>query len=404
MSWPASRAAGLVRLEDWIPRSGRSYQSRRNFDLGPTARDNVSGLSPYLRHRLLTEPEVLEAVLSAHSPSAADKFLQEVFWRTYWKGWLEHHPQAWRRYRSDLDALLEGPATDEGWQAGYDRAVAGESGIAPFDGWVAELVESGYLHNHARMWFASIWVHTLKLPWVLGADFFLRHLLDGDPASNTLSWRWVVGLHTAGKTYLARPDNIARYTDGRFADTPGLAAKAEALQEPPVAHEGLSLPDAAVPIGGRLGLLLTDEDLSLPVLGTNLVSVKGVSLAERRSPRGASARVTAFAAGAIADALGRSRDQYGCTVDEGIADGKAGAVLGWAQLEHIDSVLMSYPTVGPARDFHDELAASLRSAGVAVELLISDYDRLCWPHADRGYFKLRKRIPELLAELGIMKA
>jgi deoxyribodipyrimidine photo-lyase len=66
---------------------------------------------------------------------------------------------------------------------------------------VQELVETGYLHNHARMWFASIWIFTLRLPWELGADFFLRHLLDGDAASNTLSWRWVAGLHTKGKHY-----------------------------------------------------------------------------------------------------------------------------------------------------------------------------------------------------------
>ena len=66
------------------------------------------------------------------------------------------------------------------------------------------------------MWFASIWIFSLGLPWTLGADFFLRHLVDGDPASNTLSWRWVAGLHTRGKTYAARAENIARYTEGRF--------------------------------------------------------------------------------------------------------------------------------------------------------------------------------------------
>ena len=104
-------------------------------------------------------------------------------------------------------------------RAGYRAAIDGETGIECFDAWSAELCETGYLHNHARMWFASIWIFTLKLPWRLGADFFYRHLLDGDAASNTLSWRWVAGLHTRGKPYAARADNIATYSGGRF--TPG---------------------------------------------------------------------------------------------------------------------------------------------------------------------------------------
>ncbi|WP_238189582.1 FAD-binding domain-containing protein [Methylobacterium frigidaeris] len=71
------------------------------------------------------------------------------------------------------------------------------------------------------MWFASIWIFSLRLPWELGAEFFLRRLLDGDPASNTLSWRWVAGLHTRGRPYLARRDNIRDFTEGRH-DPAGL--------------------------------------------------------------------------------------------------------------------------------------------------------------------------------------
>jgi deoxyribodipyrimidine photo-lyase len=66
------------------------------------------------------------------------------------------------------------------------------------------------------MWFASIWIFTLGLPWRIGADFFYRHLLDGDAASNTLSWRWVAGLHTRGKAYAAESWNIEKFTGGRF--------------------------------------------------------------------------------------------------------------------------------------------------------------------------------------------
>ena len=94
--------------------------------------------------------------------------------------------------------------------------IEARSGIPAMDAWTSELIETGYLHNHARMWYASIWIHTLKLPWTLGAEFFLRNLLDGDVASNTLSWRWVAGLHTVGKFYLAQKSNICKFTAGRL--------------------------------------------------------------------------------------------------------------------------------------------------------------------------------------------
>jgi deoxyribodipyrimidine photo-lyase len=336
-----------------------------------------------------------------HTASAADKFVQEVFWRTYWKGWLEHHPQAWIRYRCELDTVFDALPSNASQLARYERAVAGESGLEPFDTWVTELVESGYLHNHARMWFASIWVHTLELPWVLGADLFMRHLLDGDSASNTLSWRWVVGLHTAGKTYLARPDNITRYTEGRFHNIPGLVGPAQALQESRLPREPLRLPEGGLPSGNRVGLLLTDEDLSLPELPTNPVALKGASLTDMRSPLGVSAAARAFADGAIQDALGRAREHYGCAADGEIGAGDREGILAWVREQALDCVVINYPTVGPARQFVESLVAPLRDSGAASFPLVSGYDRQCWPHADRGYFKLRKRIPELLGALGI---
>ena len=79
-----------------------------------------------------------------------------------------------------------------------------------------ELKETNYLHNHARMWFASIWIFTLDLPWELGAEFFLKHLYDGDSASNTLGWRWVAGIQTPGKHYLASEWNIKKFTNNRY--------------------------------------------------------------------------------------------------------------------------------------------------------------------------------------------
>ena len=91
-------------------------------------------------------------------------------------------------------------AKQSGLRRAFEGAVTGSTGIDGFDDWARELTHTGWLHNHARMWFAFIWIFTLELPWALGADFFLRHLVDGDPASNTLSWRWVAGLYTRAKS------------------------------------------------------------------------------------------------------------------------------------------------------------------------------------------------------------
>ncbi|MEO1489450.1 MAG: FAD-binding domain-containing protein, partial [Pseudomonadota bacterium] len=239
MNAPATRAAGLDRFSHFLPRAGRAYANNRNHDDGAPAdgapRTNVSQLSPWLHAGLLSEAEIVDAVLAQHSPSAAEKFIAEVFWRVYFKGYLEQRPTVWRAYCDDRDAALARLDDNAGLRTAYSKAIEGRTGIAAFDHWARELVETGYLHNHARMWFASIWIFTLKLDWQLGADFFLTHLMDGDAASNTLSWRWVGGLHTKGKSYLARPDNIARYTanhpDGPF-QADGLAGDAPPLEEP----------------------------------------------------------------------------------------------------------------------------------------------------------------------------
>ena len=205
MQWTADRTAGLARLADFIPRAGRIYTEQRNFDDGVPddgARTNVSQLSPWLHAGLLREREVIEAALAAHPFDACEQFVAEVFWRVYFKGYLEHRPSIWRAYCQERDAAHAALAADPTRAEVYARAIEGRTGIAAFDYWARELAATGYLHNHARMWAASIWIFTLKLDWQLGADWFLAHLIDGDAASNTLSWRWVAGLHTQGKTYL----------------------------------------------------------------------------------------------------------------------------------------------------------------------------------------------------------
>ena len=255
-----TRSAGLARLRAFTPAMGRKYATARNHDFGPHDRSNVSALSAHVRRRLITEAELVGAALSAHGLEAAETFIQEVCWRTYWKGWLEQRPSVWRSYRSGVDQDLSRLGECDAMRARYDAAIEARTGIECFDVWAGELVETGYLHNHARMWFASIWIYTLELPWRLGADFFLRHLIDADPASNTLSWRWVCGLHTAGKTYLARAGNINKYSGGRF-EMQGydLASKAPALGAPD--HPAPSLPaPASPPDPSRPTLLLIHEE------------------------------------------------------------------------------------------------------------------------------------------------
>ncbi|XOY57705.1 MAG: FAD-binding domain-containing protein [Rhodobacterales bacterium] len=197
-------------------------------------------------------------MLARHSPQAAEKFVQEVFWRTYWKGWLELRPTVWADYQRDLAAAMNQIQTQAGLRARWEAACLGQTGIDGSDHWARQLADTGYLHNHARMWFASIWIHTLQLPWVLGADFFSRHLLDGDAASNTLSWRWVGGIQTQGKAYLAQPDDIAKYTQDRFRPE-GLAQLAAALPCPPHPDRGPLPASATIDPAKRTGLIVTED-------------------------------------------------------------------------------------------------------------------------------------------------
>ena len=334
-AWAPTRQAGLERLETFLPRAGRAYASGRNFDHGSSQRDNVSALSPWVRHRAIVETEILSAVIGAHGFKSARKFIQEVFWRAYFKGWLEHNPVVWDRYRNAVATLVETLSDDVDLHSRWQTATEGRTGIDCFDAWANELVETGYLHNHTRMWFASIWIFTLGLPWQLGADFFYRHLLDGDPASNTLSWRWVAGLHTKGKTYLARASNIARYTQGRFNPEGQLAEQAEALTEPPTGASKPLIQLERLPADEPFGLLITEEDchpesLDLPAAPRSLA---GMTATENRSPLATSKSAVGFTNGLIRDALDRGEHRYGCgstLLDEDNADG---TITGWARTE-----------------------------------------------------------------------
>jgi len=386
-----TRAAGLARLSAFLPRAGLSYAARRNEDL--PGHPHVSGLSPWIRHRLVTEAEVIAATRAAH-PVGAEKFLAEVWWRTYWKGWLELRPQVWAAYANGVVAARNRLAVEAGLRQMWEDACAGRTGIDGFDHWARELVETGYLHNHARMWFASIWIFTLRLPWELGADFFLRHLIDGDPASNTLSWRWVAGLHTPGKTYLATADNIAKNTGGRFRPT-GLARSAD-----PLRFDGHPTPRPAPAgeewsAGERSLLLLHEDDLDGTWLldrGLRPVGLAALAATAGRSPAAVSAPVTEFVAGAVADALARHAERSG--LEQGPTFDRAAleALADHAAALEVTQIVAPYAPVGPVATALRALRPLLQARGIALVQGLAEHDRAAWPHATHGFFRFREAV------------
>jgi deoxyribodipyrimidine photo-lyase len=391
-----TRDAGLARLHRFIAKAGRHYQNSRNSDLGPDDRSNVSALSPYIRHRLVTEEEVLQTVLAKHTPVTAEKFIEEVFWRTYFKGHLETRPKIWNNYCAALQKLkLKG-----GLANAYDVAVSASTGIECFDAWVLELVERGYLHNHTRMWFASIWIFTLQLHWELGADFMYRHLLDGDPASNTLSWRWVAGLHTKGKTYLARADNIESYTQGRFRPL-GLANKATALEEQELAPlRGLPTAVASFP-NGKIGVLITEEDLHLESFDTQnseIVAVAGAISVAQRSHYSVSAQVHRFTRAALADSLTRVAGKYKCAVVE-LPNLTVDAVALFAEQHGVHKLVTPYAPVGPVSDRLSILTAELKTHQIELVQVRREFDSAAWPHGSKGFFAMKEKFPSLVESL-----
>ena len=389
-----TRAIALEKLTDFIPKAGLSYRNKRNYDLGPSNHNYVSQLSPFIRRRILTEPEVLKAVLNKYGLSSSEKFIQEVFWRTYWKGWLEMRPSVWQDYQNDLKLLENQLMTQSGLRKSWEAACEGKTDIECFDFWAHELKETGYLHNHARMWFASIWIFTLNLPWQLGADFFLRHLLDGDPASNTLSWRWVAGIQTPGKTYLARRDNICKFTNNRF-DPIGLSSSAVALPGNP--HPDLSiltlgnLPNSKL----RTGLLIHDDDLDLsPVInGLKIESTIAVNSVDIVSPWSCAKSVHNFVNSLIEDVSKRYKDKVGSvkfTSDQS-------QISGWYHENKIEQMVVAYAATGP----NASLIKILIEQGLNIVQITKDYDQTTWPHATHGFFRFKEKIPALIKELGL---
>ena len=397
----ATRTAGLAAMKTFIPAMGKFYTTGRNFDQGPGNHTAVSMLSPYLSRRLLTEQEVVQAAISVHGYESAEKFVQEVIWRGYFKGWLERRPQVWSSYCNGLTTDLQALNLDRRLRKNVTSAMEGQTGLTCFDAWVDELLKTGYLHNHARMWFASSWIFTLKLPWRLGADFFYRHLLDGDAASNTLSWRWVAGLHTRGKPYAATASNIATFTDQRVTpQSTDFARNIEGLENsepnglPPVRPlREFNNPQMNQPTA----LLITDEDCHLEDFDLNSLDIYTIGSLEAshlRSPLHIADSILDFEGAALSDAASR----IGVKAIKLKADHPE-KLVNWALASGATQIVTPYVTRGPLHDWLEQAKPAFSRAEITFCEWRRDWDSAIWPYTTAGFFKVKKQVRSIIEQI-----
>ena len=375
MDFEASRASALNELNNFVENNLSNYSKLRNFDFGPEKRSNVSCLSPYITHGIINEKEVIEKSLSKFSFSKNEKFIQEVLWRTYWKGWLELRPNVWSDYLIELNKIKE---EFKGNQK-YLDALKGKTNIECFNAWINELKENNYLHNHTRMWFASIWIFTLELPWQLGAEFFMQHLYDGDAASNTLGWRWVAGVQTQGKHYLASEWNIKKFTNNRF-DNIKLNENA-----PPIISEktySIIKQDFNNPQNIEdKNLLIFENNLSFEITDFQSNKFKKIYLISNKNENRSiklSEKVIKFKSLLIED-------------QEQILKAKSidCEVIDISEIKISEKIIALYPTVGENLDY-------LNSNNFKLDFLYRKLDQFSWQYCNKGFFNFKNYIPKII--------
>ena len=378
MNFETSRAKAVEKLDRFVERNLSDYSKLRNFDFGHDKRDNVSCLSPYITHGVLNEVEVIKKSLAKSSFSKNEKFIQEVLWRTYWKGWLELRPSVWSDYIISLNNIREKYREDPN----YLKAIEGKTNIECFDEWVKELKKHNYLHNHTRMWFASIWIFTLDLPWQLGAEFFLKHLYDGDAASNTLGWRWVAGIQTQGKHYLASEWNIKKFTNNRFQNI-----KLNENAPPKMTDKTYSIikNDFINPeVNEGKTLIIFENNLSFEISNLKKFKFDKIILAvnsnEFRQIK-LSDNVIKFKSELINDQIERIRDlSINC---ESVSISK---------LKDINSdFYILYPSVGENLDF---VLSNLSN----YKFIYRELDKYSWQFCNKGFFNFKNYIPKIITK------
>ena len=230
----------------------------------------------------------------------------------------------------------------------------------------------------------------------IGSRLFLNHLIDGDATANTLSWRWVGGLHTKGKSYLAHPSNIAQFTDGHFDPVGQLSPTAEPLIED-MDHPYVPLSLAQPMPQDEYVLLITSEDCQ-PESFTTGAQIGVLGLLSATDPKQGT-QVRAFEKGAVQDAIFRSSQTLATvatTQDWGAALTEA------AQKAGTNQIITPWAPIGPIATQLDATKATLEKAGIHVHQQQRTYDTLTWPHATKVFFKLKKKIPNILNDLGFV--
>ena len=375
MKFEASKAAALNRLNNFIEKNLSEYSKLRNFDFGPEKRTNISGLSPYITHGVINEKEVIEKSLSKFSFSKNEKFIQEVLWRTYWKGWLELRPNVWTDYLVELNKIREEYKDNQN----YKNAIDGKTNIECFNFWVTELKENNYLHNHTRMWFASIWIFTLELPWQLGAEFFMQHLYDGDSASNTLGWRWVAGIQTQGKHYLASEWNIKKFSNNRFNNI-----KLNENAPPKVSEKTYSIvkQDFSNKNIDDENLFIFENSLSFETTDFQNHKFKKIYIISNKNENRSiklSEKVIKFKALLVDDQKQRlENNSITCEV------------VDISEIKNInEKIIALYPTVGENLDY-------LNSNNLKIDFLYRKLDQYSWQYCNKGFFNFKNYIPKII--------
>ena len=348
-----------------------SYSLDRNFDYG-IPHNNVSRLSPYLRRRFISEYEVLKIILNKHKYENIEKFIEEIFWRTYWKGWLETHPYVYKEYELKH----------------HNQIIPTKTGIKCFDHWKDELIETGYLHNHSRMWFASIWIFTLKYSWESGANFFKNNLIDWGPASNTLGWRWVAGIQTIGKPYIARAENIKHFTGNRFYPK-GQLHEDVTLSSINTSHQkAIDLnfsKESSITKIDNLGIVLNNNDLTLnqEFIDLNINYHTCLFKLKNGNPL-----INKFENDIFEDIINNNNKIELVETIE--------SLLRWIELKKIKKLILPYETVGNEIFKNSSFLNQLSDKKVTYQFYAREWDTNAFSYAKKGFFNFKKNIPYLL--------
>ncbi len=376
MIFQASRARAVDKLHNFVENNLSKYSKLRNFDFGPDNRSNISCLSPYITHGIISELEVIDKSLKKFSFLKNEKFIQEVLWRVYWKGWLELRPNVWTDYLVELNNLRNEFKDKQN----YLNAIEGKTKLECFNQWVNELKENNYLHNHTRMWFASIWIFTLELPWQLGAEFFMKHLYDGDAASNTLGWRWVAGIQTQGKHYLASEWNIKKFTNNRFKNI-----KLNENASPKISEKSYTLIKKEFNNPQNIdekNLLVFENNLSFEISDFKENKFEKIYIISNKNENRTiklSEKVVKFKSLLIEDQEQRLKAKsINCEV------------IDISEIKKIQNCYALYPTVSENLDY-------LNLNNFKIDFLYRKLDQYSWQYCNKGFFNFKNYIPKIIS-------